>query len=170
MNFKMVGFVLLVAFIGIRPAFGAEVQCTDRPECWPDGSAMRTAMLAADARQKVEARLAQAHKALIDLLWTTTMDGKPWMESRLPRTLESQQAAWLKYRTEECELVGTLTQAGGTWPTTHAIRCELNHTERRLRRVQAAIRCIQRIAPDERWLRQNACLQQLAPLTNHAQT
>jgi uncharacterized protein YecT (DUF1311 family) len=88
------------------------------------------------------------------------------VDARLLADLKTQQVAWLKYRTEECELIGALTGAGGTWPSTYAKKCEVNHTDQRIRRVSSAIRCIGKISNEKRLFEQNNCLQQLAPLTN----
>jgi uncharacterized protein YecT (DUF1311 family) len=78
--------------------------------------------------------------------------------------LKSQESAWLKYRTDECELIGSLSGAGGTWPSTYANQCESNLTDQRLRRVRSALACVAKIPSDKRLFDQNACLYQLAPL------
>jgi uncharacterized protein YecT (DUF1311 family) len=143
----------------------AEVDCTDRPECWPEGSSMRTGLLLVQKQQQTEKLLASKHDELMKLV-AFSSSGEINTEERLLTALKTQQVAWLNYRTEECELVGSLTGAGGTWPSTYARRCEVNHTEQRLRRVRSAINCVQRIPPDVRLFEQNNCLQQLAPLTN----
>jgi uncharacterized protein YecT (DUF1311 family) len=143
----------------------AEVECTDRPECWPEGSSMHTGLLLVQKQQQTEKRLASKHDELIKLV-ASSVSGEVHADERLLAALKTQQVAWLKYRTEECELVGSLTGAGGTWPSTYANKCEVNHTEQRLRRIRSAIRCVQNIPSEKRLFEQNACLQQLAPLTN----
>lgn len=143
----------------------AEVECTNRPECWPEGSSMRTGLLLARQVQQTEELLASTHDELIALV-ASSVNGEIHVDQRLLGALKSQQAAWLKYRDEECELIGALTGSGGTWPSTYASRCEANHAEQRLRRVRSAMRCVQRIPAERRLFEQNACLQQLAPLTN----
>lgn len=151
--------------IGTSYVVAADVECSDRPECWPEGSAMQTGLLLVQQQQQTEKLLASKHDELIKLV-SSSASGEIHADERLLAALKTQQAAWLKYRDEECELVGSLTGAGGTWPSTYANRCEVNHTEQRLRRVRSAIRCIQKISPEQRLFEQNACLQQLAPLTN----
>jgi uncharacterized protein YecT (DUF1311 family) len=145
-------------------AFG-ETECTDRPECWPEGSAMHTGLLLVQQRHAVEKRLVKKHDELMKVV-SSSSSVEIKVDERLIAALQTQQAAWLKYRDEECELIGSLTGAGGTWPSTYANTCMLSHTELRLRRVRSAIRCIKKIPSEKRLFEQNNCLQQLAPLTN----
>ncbi|MBK7685644.1 MAG: DUF1311 domain-containing protein [Rhodocyclaceae bacterium] len=161
---RKIHFLFLVFLVVPTIAF-AEVQCTDRPECWPEGSSMHTGLLLVQQQNAAEKVLAGKHEELIKLV-TTSSTEKIQVDERLVAALKTQQAAWLKYRTEECELVGSLTGAGGTWPSTYTNRCEVNHTDQRLRRVRSVIRCIERIPNEKRFFEQNNCLQQLAPLTN----
>ncbi len=156
---------LLLALSLIPILAFAEDQCADRPECWPEGSSMHTGLLLVQQQNATEKLLASKHEELIKLVSSSSTETIR-VDGRLLAALKTQQAAWLKYRTEECELVGSLTGAGGTWPSTYANRCEVNHTDQRLRRVRFAIRCIERIPNEERFFEQNKCLQQLAPLTN----
>jgi uncharacterized protein YecT (DUF1311 family) len=142
-------------------------QCTDRPECWPEGSSMRTGLLLVERQKTIEGALERSHNELLKLVSAAkSADGSFGTDGRLLGALKSQQVAWLKYRSEECELIGSLTGAGGTWPSTYANQCDVNHAEQRLRRVRSAIRCIERLPNDKRIFEQNNCLQQLAPLTN----
>jgi uncharacterized protein YecT (DUF1311 family) len=157
--------IIVLALVFTPLGASSEVECTDRPECWPEGSSMRTGLLLVQQQKAAEKRLASQHGELIKLV-SSSRSGETSVDERLVAALKTQQAAWLKYRTEECELIGSLTGAGGTWPSTYANRCEVNHTEQRLRRVRSAIRCIEKIPPETRLLEQNDCLQQLAPLTN----
>jgi uncharacterized protein YecT (DUF1311 family) len=156
---------LLLALLSIPILALAEVECIDRPECWPDGSSMHTGLLLMQKQNAAEKLLASKHEELINLVSSSSTE-EIGVGERLLAALKTQQAAWLKYRTEECELVGSLTGAGGTWPSTYANKCEVNHTDQRLRRVRSAIRCIEKIPNEKRFFQQNNCLQQLAPLTN----
>src|SRR5512139_897665 len=91
---------LLLFVLASTPNFAfAETQCTDRPECWPQGGSMNTGLLFEQQRNAAEKDLARKHKELVNLLSSTSGE-------RLLSTLKAQQAAWLKYRTEECELIG----------------------------------------------------------------
>ena len=157
--------LLLLALSLIPISAFAEVQCADRPECWPEGSSMHTGLLLVQQQSASEKLLANKHEELIKLVSSSSTE-QIRVDERLLAALKTQQAAWLKYRTEECELVGSLTGAGGTWPSTYANKCEENHTDQRLRRVRSAIRCIEKIPNEKRFFEQNNCLQQLAPLTN----
>lgn len=126
---------------------------------------MHTGFQLVRKQQASEKLLANKHDRLIGLVASSSTSSIP-VDQRLLDALKTQQAAWLRYRTDECELIGSLTGAGGTWPSTYANKCEVNHTEQRLRRIRSATRCIERIPPEQRQFLQNDCLQQLAPLTN----
>jgi uncharacterized protein YecT (DUF1311 family) len=128
---------------------------------------MHTGLLLVERQKVVEKTLAQKHEELIKIVSSSTgPSGRVIGGERLLTALKTQHEAWLKYRTEECELIGSLTGAGGTWPSTYANKCEVNHTKQRLRRVRSAIRCVEKLPTDKRWYEQTDCLQQLAPLTN----
>ena len=158
---------LALILVAAPVAVAAEVQCTDRPECWPEGSSMHTGLLLVERQRVVEKTLAQKHEELIKIVSSATGPSEDVRGGeRLLTALKTQQEAWLKYRADECELIGSLTGAGGTWPSTYANKCEANHTEQRLRRVRSAIRCIEKLPSEKRRYEQNNCLQQLAPLTN----
>lgn len=157
---------LLILFLVTTYDVGAE-PCTDRPECWPRDSAMHTGLTAVAEQQRADRQLAAEHKTVIRLLSETVPEqASYWPDGRLVAALKSQQTAWLHYRSEECELIGALTGAGGSWPSTYAGKCALNHARRRLSRVRAASRCIQSIPVNMRSAEAARCLQQLAPLTN----
>jgi len=143
----------------------SQASCTDKPECWPEGSAMRTGIVLANKQEGTERLLAQEHERLVKLVSSSVAEGIG-QDERLLSALKTQEEAWLKYRNEECELIGALTGAGGSWPSTYAVQCESNHTDQRLRRVRSAIACIEKIPAESRSFDQNRCLQQLAPLTN----
>jgi hypothetical protein len=128
---------------------------------------MHTGLLLLENLKSIEKVLASKHEELLNLVSAaTSSDGKFHTDERLLAALTAQQFAWLKYRDDECELIGSLTGAGGTWPSTYANKCQVNLTEQRLRRVRSAIRCIKKIPNEERLYGQNTCLQQLAPLVN----
>lgn len=81
-------------------------------------------------------------------------------------SLTDQQKYWATYIAAECDLIGTLSGAGGSWPSVYSNRCELNSNEERLKRINSAIKCVQKIPLENRWMDQTTCLQQLVPLAN----
>jgi uncharacterized protein YecT (DUF1311 family) len=166
---KMIFFVLLgtamLLFAAMPHSARAEAECSDRPECWPGGSAMNTGLTKRDEQRKTEKLLAAKHAELVKLVESAAI-GHEFASTRIFEALKTQQVAWLKYRDEECELIGSLTDAGGTWPSTYAVICQANQTDMRLRRVRSAIRCVEKIPVPDRLYEQSVCLQQLAPLTN----
>lgn len=127
---------------------------------------MHTMFVLSEEQEGLERDLAARHDELVKVVAASSTGGLV-VDSRLLAALKTQQTAWLKYRTEECELIGSLTGAGGSWPSTWALDCEVKHTRSRLLQVRTAISCIENMPALKRILEQNECLQGLAPLTNN---
>jgi uncharacterized protein YecT (DUF1311 family) len=160
-----IAYPILLLTIALPSLVLAQVECTDKPECWPEGSAMRTGLLLNQKQPAADQRLAQKHNELVKLVASSAPPGI-YVDERLVEALKSQQEAWKEYTYGECELIGALTGTFGHGPTVWAAQCVANHTDLRLRRVRSAIACIEKIPADGRNFEQNHCLQQLAPLTN----
>lgn len=119
--------------------------CTDRPECWPEGSAMQTGLTLVADLKIASAQLKTKHDELIILLsQSPNYNGEKYPDLRVISALTAQQISWVKYRSDECELIGSLTGACGSWPSTYANRCEVNLTEARISRVTSAIKCVKK--------------------------
>ena len=144
----------------------ADVECTDRPECWPEGSAMHTGLLRRQAEEKLRTQLQKRHDELVAIISTKQIvNGTEYLEDqRLVEAVQAQQKAWQQFKDGECELIGSLSTGASTWQSARAVECEMNLTRQRLKRMQHAIRCIQKIEPTERRFNQQTCLFQLAPL------
>jgi len=123
---------------------------------------MRTRLLQAEKELQLDTTLQKKHAELVTLVSAASIT-----PPRLVAALKSQQTAWVKYRNEECELLGSLTGAADQWQSAHANRCRSNLTDLRLKSIQSAQACILRIPEAERLSKQSECLQQLAPLVNH---
>lgn len=150
-------FVLLVT----APVAFAGTNCTDRPECWPEGSAMNMGLTAAQQRDAIQKKLERTYTQLVALVSSNEVLG-----DQLGKPLQAAQDEWYKYSNAECSLVGALTGAGGSWPSTYTVQCELGLAYQRLRRVRSAIRCINRESKSGYGLEWTSCLQQLAPIVN----
>jgi uncharacterized protein YecT (DUF1311 family) len=164
---KIAALILALAATPGAAAAITEVECSDRPECWPEGSSMHTGLLLAAQRKETEKLLAAAHAKLIDLVSSaTSSDEQSQGNEMLLEALKTQQSAWQQYQTDECRLVGAMTGAGGTWPGTYQNECMLKLTGQRLGQVQSVIACIRKIPGDKRRFEQNECMQPLVPLAN----
>lgn len=128
-------------------------------EDWPEGSAMYVGSKLVESRDYFERLLKQREAELVRLL---SKEKDP--DARLIAAMQRQQEAWLKYRDDECELVGSLSGAGGTWPSTFAVQCEASLTDRRFRRFGWAVKCWKDIAAEDRRFSAARCPYQLAPL------
>ncbi|KHL69035.1 hypothetical protein SF06_23710 [Pseudomonas flexibilis] len=161
MPYRATALLLLTAL----PTLGFAQDCTDRAECWPEGSAMHTGVLLAEELRTLDEELAVAHKALIEQVGAAPVtDETPQPDGMLTRALRDQQKAWLRYRAGECQLIGALTGAGGSWPSAYATDCELSLGQQRLEDVQAARECINAISEQDRIFEQGECLRDLAPM------
>jgi uncharacterized protein YecT (DUF1311 family) len=138
------------------------IASAEQVNSFPEGSAMANAYIYADNRDYFEKLLDAKNKQLVQLVIESHTE---YPEPRLVAAIESIHKSWLQFRDAECELMGTLTGAGGAWPSTHATRCDANLTHRRFLTVKSAIKCIQRISPEKREFNVNACLYQLGTLT-----
>jgi uncharacterized protein YecT (DUF1311 family) len=155
---KRLPFLLLAMF---SLACAAAPACTDRPECWPEGSAMRTRLEEAghaDAQQKL---LDAEYSALVELVASARAKGLA-PESRLLGALTEQQAAWNDFMAKSCELAGVLTGAAPNWQSAWAAKCETAQRERRLGQLREVSGCIRRLPEDRRLFEQEQCLRQLA--------
>jgi hypothetical protein len=132
---------------------------------WPEGSAMNVGGLKNKRLEFANATLAKLSRGLL-MLVSAAQQTSPTIppDDLLIKALKVQEVAWKRYLPDECALVGTLTGAGGSWPSTYAVRCEANLVEMRVRHTRAAIRCIERMPPAKRRLDQGECLYQLVPL------
>lgn len=163
----MRAFLLFAIMLITTPhVVAADVECTDRPECWPEGSAMHTGLLRRQAEDMYSKQLQQRHEELVTLISTKQVEnGTEYLkDQRLVEAVQAQQKAWQQYKDSECELIGSLSLSASSWQSARAVECAMNLTSQRLKRMQHSIRCIQRIAPEERSFNQQACLYQLAPL------
>ena len=162
MNMRKIVF-FVIAMLSAPPISFAEVKCTDRPECWPEGSAMRTGLLRRQIENELRKQLEQTHKELVSLISTKEIiDGVEYFEDqRLVEAVEAQQKSWDQFKNRECELIGALSPGPmSAWQTAKAVECEVNLSNQRLKRMVHAIGCVKRVAPVDR----KSCLYQLAPL------
>ena len=154
---RAIAMLLITALIIPARSFAQDV-CSDG-DCWPSGSAMAVGIEESNHMAQAEKTLERLHARLVQLMSSYADEG-------LIKPLKEQEAAWVTYRDEECALIGALTGAGGSWPSTYAVRCEGNLTDDRLKRVRSAIRCVKRMPEDQRSYESSTCLQQLAPMVN----
>jgi hypothetical protein len=105
--------------------------------------------------------LEKRQAVLLDLL-------EAMSDERVVDAVRALHDSWLEYFPQECELFGSLSGAGGSWPSTYAVKCEANLMYRRYRRLGHVVACVERARSDNPVNRQwatNTCLYQLSPLT-----
>ncbi len=103
----------------------ADVECTDRPECWPDGSAMHTGLLAEEQLQKVDKELNTTYQRILKSLPPDEEDEYP------KRALIAAQRQWVKYRDAECTSISESRGGVRMWKSANTRVCEADMTEKR---------------------------------------
>jgi hypothetical protein len=150
-----------VVFVALGLLLAPMASAQEAEQQWPGGSAMAVGKQYRENRDYFSKLLVKKHAQLM-----ARVENKAYKfdHTRLVAAIEAQHAAYLKYVERECELVGALTGAGGSWPSTYAVKCEAVLIERRFRRVSDAVACIDRLPADKQEFGQENCLYQLAQL------
>lgn len=127
---------------------------------------MNTSLLMRESEEELRKQLEDSHKDLVELISTKEiMNGVEYLEDqRLVEAVQAQQKSWKQFKHSECELIGSLSVAASTWQSARVVECEVNLTSQRLKRTRDAVRCVKKIAPQDRRYDQQSCLYQLAPL------
>lgn len=152
MKIPLYGLVMILSLALAFPA-GAENE-------WPEGSAMHVGGIHREKHDYFMGFLKKDQAKLEELVRAGDPDNE-----RLLRAVQDQHAAWLEYYPHECELVGALSGAGGSWPSTYAMQCMANLVNNRMNTVRNATRCIKREPEKSRLYSMSACLYQLGPMT-----
>jgi uncharacterized protein YecT (DUF1311 family) len=156
--------IIIMTLLPLQPF--AELNCTDRPECWPEGSAMHTALIAWQKMEITNVEMQQSHAELVALISTKVVfEGTEYLEDqRLVEAVITQQESWENYKSNECELIAALSSGASQWQTVMRLNCENHLTGQRLKDIKEAIICVEKIASKERRFNQQQCLYHLAPL------
>ena len=127
---------------------------------------MRTAYQVSARLERSDRELGAQHALLIAKVAANTSEyqAKHFKDERLIAALEAQQKSWLEYRRHECELVGTLSGAGGNWPSVYNLECQLDLADQRLGRVREVARCLDKLPAGKGFFEQHTCLERLTPL------
>lgn len=128
----------------------------DARDEWPEGSAMHSAYVEAERLEAGRAELEQAHADLLSAIGGDPADPPP-----LARAVARQQADWLEYVHSDCVLAGTLTGAGGAWPTVHGLTCQVESIAERLEVVRGATACLNQLSPDAYGFEQFECFDKM---------
>lgn len=111
--------------IFVLPAAVAATECTDRPECWPEGSAMNTGLAAKQALAEADKQLNETYQRIIKNLPADETDNYP------KKALIAAQREWIKYRDAQCALVGEVSGGVRMWKSAFNTVCEADMTKAR---------------------------------------
>lgn len=152
----LIALALSLASMGVA---GQDAGCTDRPECWPTGSAMHEGLAARQRLARAQKHLDTLQKALVALVEKSQTEG--FEDERLIAAIKGDYSAWVAYRRAQCQLEGVLTEAGGSWQTTYAVLCDESRVSNRIQLVSSIIECIRQMPEKERRFSQQTCLEKL---------
>src|SRR5258705_6331896 len=122
-------FILVSSLVLVSSAAVADSDCTDRPECWPEGSAMSTGLVATQRLEKADRDLNIAYQRIVKSLPPDQADEYP------KRALIAAQREWVKYRDAECASVGETSGGVRMWKSAYTVLCEADMTEARTKEL-----------------------------------
>ncbi len=117
--------LFLVAALSLPCLAYADKNCTDRPECWPEGSAMNTGLLAQQELKRVDRELNATYQRIMTALPPDEPDEHP------QRSLIEAQRAWIKWRDAECNMVGEINGGVRMWKSANTVGCLAEMTKAR---------------------------------------
>ena len=110
---------------------------------WPEGSAMSVGSSFVSERDRYQNLTAE----MMDIIYSK-LDDKDQV-----RAIENQVSAFDSYMKAACRVVGVSTGAGGTWQSTHSVRCERGLAYDRYFATKNALKCIDRTTKNKYMLR-----------------
>jgi len=122
-------FLMTILLALLPSAAFASVECSDRPECWPEGSAMHEGLTAKQRLEAADKELNAAYQRILKSLPADEDDEYP------KRALIAAQRAWVKYRDAECASVGETSGGARMWKSTYTVLCEADMTEARTKEL-----------------------------------
>ena len=123
----MTHFFLALALNSAISVAGPE--CTDRPECWPEGSAMHTGLVAKLQFADADKRLNSVYSRILKSLPEDEADNYP------KKALVAAQREWVKYRDANCASVGEVSGGVRMWKSSYTVICETDMTEERIKEL-----------------------------------
>lgn len=117
-----------LALLLVLPAVPAAGQ--DRPEDWPEGSAMHTGLLARRELEAADRHLNRVYRRLLRQLPADEPDHHP------RRALVEAQRAWIRFRDAECALAGETEGGIRMWKSAQDIACQARMTRERVERLE----------------------------------
>lgn len=122
-------FLMIVPLTLFSSLALADVECSDRAECWPEGSAMNTGLVARQRLEKADKELNITYQRILKHLPEDEVDQYP------KRALVAAQREWVKYRDAECASVGEISGGVRMWKSAYTVLCEADMTEARTREL-----------------------------------
>jgi uncharacterized protein YecT (DUF1311 family) len=110
-------------------AWLADVECTDRPECWPEGSAMHTGLVAKQELATADKELYKVYGRILKGLPEDEADNYP------KKALVAAQREWTRYRDANCASVGEVSGGVRMWKSASTVQCETTMTRARVKEL-----------------------------------
>jgi uncharacterized protein YecT (DUF1311 family) len=117
-------FAIAVLVLPASAALAA-LDCTDKPECWPEGSAMNVGLKARQRLETADRELNATYQRILKSLPADADDNNP------KGTLVSGQREWVKFRDADCAAVGEVSGGVRMWKSAYEVACEADMTQAR---------------------------------------
>jgi uncharacterized protein YecT (DUF1311 family) len=121
----MFRLIAIVAMVVSPVALSSDSECSDRPECWPEGSAMHTGLTGRQELEKADKELNKVYARIMASLPADSADDHP------RRSLIEAQRAWIKWRDAHCNLVGEISGGMRMWKSAYSSVCLADVTSAR---------------------------------------
>jgi uncharacterized protein YecT (DUF1311 family) len=119
----------LMAFALSSSPWLADVECSDRPECWPEGSAMHTGLVAKQELAAADKELNKVYARILKSLPKDEPDNHP------KKALVAAQREWTRYRDANCASIGEVSGGVRMWKSARTVLCEATMTQARVQEL-----------------------------------
>ncbi|MCK9171063.1 MAG: hypothetical protein M0P01_11680 [Treponema sp.] len=107
---------------------------------WPDTSAMYAGLSQKEVLDKKSRKIKTLALKISDEL----KKNMPYNGEFLANLFKDHQAKWHDYVDSTCMVIGQATGAGGSWPSSYALKCATNMADQRLFNLINSLQCIKR--------------------------
>ncbi len=142
---------------------------------FPSGSAIDVGFMYNKILAKSTDKLNMEYKKLL-----TTINEYNKENNRLENDVREQHEAWLKYYPSECNISGTLSNTGGSWPSTYSVQCYVRVVDEQTKKISSIINCMKNVSDNDKITddekddgiftvkdKRNSCLYKLGSMVLH---
>jgi hypothetical protein len=158
---------LIAVFIALLPSMVYSASdCSEKPECWPEGSTRRISLEYRDAAEKQARRIFEESEAIVDLLSDLMPEGSYEMK-KITKAVPKHTKLQVEYIESECDIAAFAMEGGSGMGTNKKYQlCRLNQLDTYRRILLNARKCLSRARESSyTGIAAAKCLYQIAPST-----